>query len=154
MLLRLERKYLKEEYTIGLLYVDGKYFCDTLEDKVRDFNKDGDLLDAGETKVYGKTAIPYGKYRITLDIQSPSFSQKTYYKVFCNGYLPRLLNVANFDGVLIHCGGTADHSAGCVLVGQNKVKGGLIKSKQTFERLYRMMQDADTAGEEIWMEIV
>lgn len=154
MLLRLERKYLKEEYTVGLLYVDGNYFCDTLEDKVRDFNKDGDLLDAGETKVYGKTAIPYGKYRITLDIQSPSFSQKTYYKVLCNGYLPRLLNVANFDGVLIHCGVTADHSAGCVLVGQNKIKGGLIKSKQTFERLYRMMQDADTAGDEIWIEIV
>lgn len=154
MLLRLERKYLKEEYTIGHLYVDGQYFCDTLEDKVRDLNKDGDLLDAGETKVYGKTAIPYGKYRITLDIQSPKFSQKPYYKVFCNGYLPRLLDVLHFDGVLFHCGEKAEHSAGCVLVGQNKVKGGLIKSKQTFERLYRMMQDADTAGEEIWIEIV
>lgn len=154
MLLRLERKYLKEEYTIGLLYVDGKYFCDTLEDKVRDFNKDGDLLDAGETKVYGKTAIPYGKYRITLDVKSPSFSQKPYYKVFCNGYLPRILDVPHFEGVLIHRGGTAEHTNGCVLVGQNKVRGGLTRSQQTFERLYRMMQDSDTAGDEIWIEIV
>lgn len=154
MHLRLERKYLKEDYTIGHLYINGAYFCDTLEDKVRDYNKDGDLNDAGETKVYGRTAIPYGRYRITLSVQSPSFSQKPYYKVFCNGYLPRLLDVPHFDGVLMHRGGTAEHTQACILVGQNRVKGGLIKSQQMFERLYKKLQDSDTAGEEIWIEIV
>ena len=52
MELILKRIALKETYTIGHLYVDGKYFCDTCEDKVRDLSK--------EQKVYGETAIPYG----------------------------------------------------------------------------------------------
>lgn len=52
MKLRVERKYLKENYTIGNLYIDGKFFCNTLEDKVRDINKNG-KFDNGETKVYG-----------------------------------------------------------------------------------------------------
>ena len=95
MELTLKRIALKERYTIGKLYVNGVYECDTLEDKVRDLTK--------EEKVYGKTAIPNGRYNITLGVQSPRFSKKSAYQ-FCAGYLPRLLNVPNFDGVLIHIG--------------------------------------------------
>ena len=54
---------LKPTYTIGKLYIDGEYFCDTLEDTVRDLNKNG-KFDNGEKKVYGETAIPYRKYEI------------------------------------------------------------------------------------------
>ena len=74
MKLLLNRVYLHEDYTIGKLFVNGEYFSDTVEDKVRDANKDGDLLDEGETKVYGKTAIPYGKYKIELSM-SPKFKR-------------------------------------------------------------------------------
>ena len=63
MKLKLNRIALRKTYTIGKLYIDGKYFCDTLEDTVRDTNKSG-KFDNGEKKVKGKTAIPYGTYEI------------------------------------------------------------------------------------------
>ena len=66
MRLELKRKALLPEYTIGDLFIDGKLFCNTLEDTVRDLNKDGDLNDHGEGKVYGKTAIPYGTYEVVI----------------------------------------------------------------------------------------
>lgn len=148
MELTLKRKYIKEKYTIGHLYIDGKYFCDTLEDKVRDLNK--------EQKVYGETAIPYGRYEITLKVQSPKFSKYTFYKEVCNGYLPRLLNVLHFDGILIHvadgCRG-ADLLQGCVGVGHNLIKGGLLNGKQVFSDLYRKMKSADDRNEKIWITI-
>lgn len=134
MELRLKRIALRDTYTIGKLYVDHHYLCDTLEDKVRDINKDGDLNDAGEGKVYGKTAIPYGTYEVTLKVQSPKYSQREAY-AWCKGYLPRLLNVPHFEGILIHSGNTAEDSAGCILVGENKVKGKVINSMATLKRL-------------------
>lgn len=144
MELTLKRIALKEEYTIGKLYVNGVYECDTLEDKVRDLTK--------EKKVYGKTAIPSGQYNITLGVQSPRFSTKTAYQ-FCAGYLPRLLNVPNFDGVLIHIGNKPQDSEGCVLVGQNKIKGQVINSTNTFRKLYTKLEVAWVAGEEIFITI-
>lgn len=78
--------------------------------------------------MYAKTAIPTGTYKITLDVVSPKFSQKAYYKAFCGGKLPRLLNVKGFDGILIHKGSNADSSAGCIIVGMNTVVGGVTNS--------------------------
>jgi hypothetical protein len=89
----LERKYLGDTYTIGHLYIDEQFFCNVLEDKVRDLNKDGDLNDAGETKVYGETAIPYGKYKIII----------TYSQRFKRD-LPLLVDVPHFSGIRIHPG--------------------------------------------------
>ena len=66
MKLELKRKFLGEDYTIGDLYINDILFSNVLEDKVRDLNKDGDLNDAGEGKVYGESAIPYGTYTIIL----------------------------------------------------------------------------------------
>ena len=152
MELKLIRKYLKEDYTIGHLYVDGKYFSDTIEDKVRDYNKDGDLDDAGETKVYGHTAIPYGRYRVSVKVRSPKFSLRPEY-LWCAGYLPRLLNVPYFDGILIHSGSTAKHTEGCLLVGENKIKGKLTNSMATLRNLYAELKLADSKGEEIWITI-
>lgn len=124
---------MKERYTVGRLYIDGEYFCDTIEDKVRD-------LANGEKKVYGKTAIPYGTYDVTLKVQSPKYKDRAQYK-FCNGYLPRLLNVPGFEGVLIHIGNTAEDSAGCILVGENKVAGKVINSTSTFHKLYKKLKE-------------
>lgn len=143
---------LKDDYTIGKMYVDGVYLCDTLEDKVRDYNKDGDLKDANEQKVYSKTAIPYGRYEIAIDVVSPKYAQRASY-IWCGGYLPRLLNVPHFDGILIHAGNSAEDSAGCLLVGENKVKGRLVNSMATLKRLYAILKSADAKGEQIWITI-
>lgn len=142
MKLTLKRIALKPTYTIGKLYVDNHYFCDTLEDKVRDLNKDGDLNDAGEDKVAGQTAIPYGTYKVTMDVQSPKFSQRASY-AWCKGYLPRLLNVPHFEGILMHSGNDATHSAGCILVGENRVRGHVLNSMNTLKRLVGILKGAD-----------
>ena len=153
MKLHLKRIALRPTYTIGRLFIDGERFCDTCEDRVRDTNKDGDLLDNGESKVYSETAIPYGTYDVTLGVQSQRFRTKTAYK-FCNGYLPRLLNVPHFEGILIHIGNTAKDSAGCILVGENKIVGGLVNSTATFTRLYGRLKAAADRGEKIEIEII
>lgn len=153
MELLLERKYCKEEYTIGRLYIDGVFFSNTLEDKVRDLNKNG-KFDNGEYKIYAKTAIPYGEYKITLDVVSPKFSKYQFYKEVCNGKVPRLLNVPNFEGILIHCGSNANNSAGCILVGNNTIKGGLTNSKETFKKLYSKLKEASNKGENITITII
>jgi hypothetical protein len=140
--LKLKRVALKETYTIGKLYVDGVYFSDTLEDKVRDYNKDGDLEDAGETKVYGETAVPYGRYKIILNL-SPRFKR----------ILPRLMGVKHFDGILIHPGNTAKDTHGCILVGVNNQVGRVNNSKETFDRLFELLQQANEQGKTIYITI-
>lgn len=116
----------KANYTIGRLYVDGVYVCDTLEDR--------DRLYFGENKVYGKTAIPVGTYTITFTY-SPKFSKKDPYKYVGDGYLPLLLDVPQFDAIRIHCGNDENDSAGCVLVGKNKVVGKVLDSRATYRTL-------------------
>ena len=136
MELTLKRIALRSEYTIGKLYVDGKYVCDTIEDTVRDLDKDGKFAN-GELKIPGKTAIPYGRYEVTMKVRSPKYSNFTKYswaKKY-DGYLPRLLNVYQFDGVLMHVGNSALDSEGCIIVGENKVVGKVINSVNTFRRL-------------------
>lgn len=152
MELKLKRIALRDTYTIGRLYVDNHYFCDTCEDAVRDLNKDGDLSDVGEGKVFAQTAIPYGKYEITLKVKSPKFSQKVAYN-WCGGFLPRLLGVKHFDGILIHAGNSANDSAGCIIVGKNKVVGRVSESMDTLKKLYGVLTAASNSGEKIWISI-
>lgn len=156
MELLLERKWIKEKYTIGKLYVGGVFFSNTLEDKVRDLNKNG-TFDNGEYKVYGETAIPYGTYEITLDVVSPKFSKYPFYQEVCKGKLPRLLNVPHFEGILIHCAEGpkgADLLQGCIAVGENKIKGGLINCKDYFKKLYSLLYNANKNNEKIIIKIV
>lgn len=128
-------------YTIGKMYIDGEYFCDTLEDRVRDINKNG-KFDNGEVKVAGETAIPYGRYQVVVTM-SPRFKRE----------LPRLLNVPNFEGILIHRGNTDKDSSGCILVGENKVKGKVINSTPYEQKLVSILKDVQNKGEEIWITI-
>jgi hypothetical protein len=137
MRLELVRLYKKKEYTIGKLYIDGVYFCDTLEDPVRDLPI--------EEKIGGHTAIPEGTYRIVLHTISPKYSQKKAYD-WCGGRLPRLLNVPYFDGILIHSGNTNKDTAGCILVGENKEKGKVLNSMATLKRLYKKMKEKEDEG--------
>ena len=152
MKLLLRRVALRAAYTVGHLYADGVKLCDTLEDCVRDLNRNG-RFDNGETKVRGQTAIPYGTYRVTLGVQSPRFRSREAYR-FCDGYLPRLLDVPHFEGVLIHIGNTADDTEGCILVGENRRVGRLENSAATFRRLYEVLRAAVGRGETLTIEIV
>lgn len=145
-----DRRYKKKGYTIGILYVNGEYECDTLEDEVRVLNKESD-------KIYGKTAIPYGRYLIEMDTISPKFSKYEFYSKVCNGRLPRLQDVPFFNGILIHVADGAKGAEllqGCIGVGRNLIKGGLLKGKETFSMLYNKMLEAHLKGEEIWIELV
>lgn len=102
MELKLKRIARRETYTIGHLYVDGKYVCDTVEDRDRGLSQSLPVSVNIAKKRKGMTAIPTGRYRVTLEVQSPKFSKYKAY-AWCDGYLPRLINVPAFDGILIHC---------------------------------------------------
>ena len=138
MKLTLKRIALRPTYTIGRLYIDGEYFCDTCEDKVRDTNKNG-VFDE-EKKVYGETAIPYGTYTIILSM-SNRFKR----------VLPLLLDVPDFEGVRIHSGNTSKDSLGCILVGENKQVGKVLNSRKTENKLMQILSETD---EDIEIEIV
>lgn len=160
MRLRLERTYCGATYTIGHLYnvTDGArdYICDVIEDTVRDVNKNG-VFDGEEKKIPSLTAIPYGTYKVTMWTRSPKFSNFTKYPYAkkYDGYLPRLLNVPHFEGILIHCGSSAASSAGCLIVGYNTVKGRVTRSQEAFYKLMDgWLVPAKKAGEAIWIEIV
>ena len=156
MKLLLKRTYRGDVYTIGKLYIDNCYFCDTIEDKDRGLNNDMPLEDIKKIKVMHQTAIPTGTYKVTLNVQSPKYKNRKQYE-FCNGYVPRLLNVKGFEGILIHIGNCADDgtgkgdSSGCILVGENKVKGQVINSTATFRQLYEKLKEAT---DDITIEIV
>ena len=136
-----ERKWKKSNYTIGILLIDGKRFCETLEDVDRNLNSSMSIEQIKAIKKPNETAIPTGTYEVTLDIFSPKFGNKPFYKKTCNGKLPRILNVKGFDGVLIHCGNTNLDTSGCILVGRNLEKGKVLKSQETFEKLYKILKE-------------
>lgn len=117
-----------DTYTIGKMYLDGKYECDTLEDKVRDLSK--------EKKIHGETAIPEGTYKVTI----------TYSNHFKKD-LPLVNNVPQFDGIRIHPGNTSADTEGCILVGQNKVKGQVVNSRDCFNKLFPQIVTALNKGE-------
>ena len=139
MKLTLKRIALKPTYTIGKLYIDDKYFCDTLEDTVRDLNKNG-KFDNGEKKIKGETAIPYGTYEITTNVVSQRFKNRVWAKPY-GGKIPRLMNVPSFDGVLLHPGSSSADTSGCLLVGKNTIVGRLTDSQKTFHMLMQKIKD-------------
>lgn len=144
MELFLKRIAKKENYTIGNLYIDGIWFCNTLEDTDRGLTSSMSVSEILKTKIHGQTAIPAGKYQITLSVKSPKFSEKSFYIENANGgRLPRLLNVPGFSGILLHVGEGANGyrlTQGCILVGKNTIVGGLTNSKETFIELYKKLQ--------------
>lgn len=141
--LLLERFYIGPKYTMGRLAVDGMYLCDTLEDVVRDLNQDGDLNDPGEEKIPGRSAIPFGRYRVILK-RSPKFKRE----------LPRILDVHNFTDILIHAGNSPEDTEGCVLVGENKIKGRLVNSRYWETRLIERLKKFILYDHDIFINIV
>ena len=143
----------KNEYTIGRLYIDGNYTCDTLEDCDRGLTQEMPLEEIKAKKVYGKTAIPTGTYEIDMNTVSPKFKDRSWAKPY-GGKLPRLIGVKGFDGVLLHVGNTASDSSGCLLVGKNSIKGMITDSTRTFHTLMsKFLLPAKVQGERITITI-
>lgn len=134
MMLELNRIAKKTLYTIGRLFVDGKYFCDTLEDRCRDLDK--------EEKVMNETAIPEGIYEVIVNV-SAKFRRK----------LPLLLDVPHFSGIRIHRGNMDKDTSGCILVGENKQPGRVINSTGYELRLTELIEKAMLAEDKIMIEI-
>lgn len=147
------RKWKKEDYTIGRLFIDGELVGNTLEDTDRGLDDGMEEWQIRNKKIPNRTAIPTGRYEVDMTTISPRFSQKQFYMEVCQGKVPRLKNVKGFEGILIHCGVDETHSSGCLLVGLNKIKGKLTDSKETFKRLCADMKKAHDRGEIIYITI-
>lgn len=131
MILTLKRERCAGLYTEGKLYIDGVYFCDTIEDPVR------------KVKVPGETAIPAGVYYVIMTMSS------RFKKI-----MPVLLDVPGFSGVRIHAGNTANDSEGCILVGVKLTAGMITKSRETRDKLYAIIAEAIKKGETVEIEII
>jgi len=156
MELKVDRKWKKDTYTIGNLYVNGKLFCNTLEDKDRGLKQTDSLASIQQRKVYGETAIPTGRYEILMNVVSAKYAAVKWYKDLCGGKMPRLNNVPGYTGILMHPGGYNGplDTYGCILVGKNNIKGKLTQSKDWFKKLYNEMNAAYKRGEKIYITIV
>lgn len=142
MELTLERTDLAETYTAGRLYADGTPVCDTLEDTDRGLDSAMPVEEIKRIKVHGATAIPYGQYKVTMDTVSPKYAKVKWYKDFCGGKMPRLLEVPGFSGILIHPGNTTGDTDGCILVGEGICGGALHRSRTAWTKLYRLLSEA------------
>ena len=127
--MNIKRKAKKETYTIGKMYIDGKYFCDTLEDKDRGLSQSMTEEEIRKRKVYGLTAIPTGAYKVIVNY-SERFGK----------LMPLLLDVKGYAGVRIHSGNTPSDTLGCILVGRNTAKGMVTESRKTFLRLMETLK--------------
>lgn len=131
MELRLKRTQKNDKYTLGVISIDGRSETfPTIEDKVRE----------NGVKVPNETAIPAGRYKVTLDVVSPKFSQYPFYMEVCKGKLPRLLDVPGFSGILTHCGRNETQSSGCIIL--NDYNAPLERSKEYFKKLYAILESA------------
>ena len=114
----------RADYTIGRLEDEnGVKICDTLEPTWRNYK-------GGELKVPRKSAVPEGTYPVVVT-KSKKFGK----------YLPLLVGVPGFEGVRIHSGNTVNDTEGCILVGQNLIKGKVLLSRLTLEKLMRLIEN-------------
>jgi hypothetical protein len=139
------RKYPSEKYTIGRFSVDGKVICDTLEPPIRelhDINHDGDFDEEGEGKIYGNTAIPCGRYKITMEMF-----------IKHKRLTPLLHNVEGFTGVFIHAVKDVSWTMACIGVGENKIKGQLINYYFWESTISDIVTKAIKEGKEVWLTV-
>ena len=132
--------------TNGILFdvTDGrKFLCYTLEDESR------------EQKVYGETCIPEGEYKV--EFRKEGGYHNKYSKRFADIHkgMLHIVDVPNFEYILIHCGNTDEHTAGCLLVGDTqennniKTNGFIGKSTIAYMRIYPPIAKALESGEEV-----
>lgn len=142
MKLELKRIARRPSYTIGQLYVDGIYLCDTIEDTDRGLTKDMSLEEIQKIKVKSETAIPSGTYQVILNM-SARFKR----------LLPLLIGVPGYEGIRIHPGNTEKDTEGCILPGLNKVRGQVVESRAQFGKVFNLVDEAIKRGERVTITI-
>lgn len=148
--LQLERIEKQKNYTVGRLNADG-IKIDTLERLDSGITSSTDLMEIYRMKKK-KCAIPTGVYRVVL-VGSPRFSNRSFYKNYSSGLLPRLIGVKGFEGILIHCGSTVLDTAGCILVGEICGPGILKNSRVNYIKLFHLLKSWWDNGDEIYIKI-
>lgn len=128
----IERKWKKDTYTIGVCYINGKRFIETLEDKDRGLQQAMNLAYIKSVKVYGQTAIPTGTYNLSFTY-SPKFANRPWAKKY-NGLVVHVDDVKGFDGVRFHPFNKAEESLGCISLGENKAKGMVLNAQKWYEK--------------------
>lgn len=152
-MLRLERAYKKDRYTIGRLYVDGELWCNTLEDTDRGLHSGMSVVSIKARKVYGETAIPRGQYEVRLSYSS-KFAGKAWAKKY-GGLVPELLKVKGFSGVRIHPGNDPSSTSGCILPGWNTMVGYVTSSAVCYYRLMdEVFMPAHESGQTVMLDII
>jgi hypothetical protein len=139
------RKFLNPIYTIGRFSIDGQVICNTLEPPVRelhDINHDGDFDEPGEGKIYGHTAIPCGRYKVTLEW----FERH-------GKFQPMLNNVTGFTEIFIHSVATVKDTMACIGVGENTSKGRLTNGLYWSAYITAAVQKAIDEKEDVWITI-
>ena len=137
----------RDDYTVGKMYINFRYVCDTLENP--------DRLYFGLPKVKGNTAIPTGRYLIVLNNYSQKFGKKEPYKSLGNGCVPLIKDVPDFSGVRLHIGNTVADTDGCPLVGMNTIVGQLTDSKKTYIKIWNTyFAKAKASGERVYLNII
>lgn len=131
MQVMITRNWKKPGYTIGRIFVNNAFFCNSMEDTDRGLRQDMPLEEIKRLKVYGKTAIPTGTYTILMTY-SPKYKKK----------MPQVMNVPGFEGIRIHPGNTPEDTLGCILPGDNKVKGKVVDSTKRFNQFVNMLLGA------------
>ena len=132
MELLLVRKRFTNESTIGDLFVDGAFTCYILEDKDRGLYQEMPLQKIQSEKVYGKTAIPTGRYEVVL-----SYSNRF------KKYLPLIMSVPGFEGIRIHAGNSEADSLGCLLTGTSYTDNMVAESRKAFAELYAKLKSVE-----------
>lgn len=141
MEIKLIRNSFTHKSTIGDLFVNGKFECNTLEDVDRGLIQTDPIQDIARKKVHGQTAIPYGRYEVIIN-----FSNR--FKV----PMPLLVDVPNYAGVRIHSGNTSEHTEGCLLVGKKENADFISHSKDAYKILFDKLR-AVSETEKIFIEI-
>ena len=153
MELYVDRAWKKDAYTIGNLFIGNKKFSNTLEDTDRELDQKDSLQDILASKVYGKTAIPTGRYEVALTY-SNKFG-KASWAAMSQGKVPEILNVPGFSGIRIHPGSYPADTYGCLLVGFNTKKGMLTNSQTTYKDLMlNHLLPAFKKGEKVYITIL
>ena len=125
MKITVKREFFSDTETLGTMFINDKFFCYTLEDYDRKLKQNQSSSEIAHKKIYGKTAIASGDYRVILSI-SNRFKR----------LMPEVLNVKGFAGIRIHGGNTHLNTDGCVLVAKNR----FVDKLSTFGKIRNWIQ--------------
>lgn len=142
MEITLDRAWKKDGYTISRLFINGERICEALEDADRGLKQSMSLDEIKKLKIYGKTAIPSGRYKVVMSY-SPKFKK----------VLPEVLDIVGYSNVRIHAGNTAKDTLGCILPGLNVRKGAVLYSTKWTNVIISEISSAIKRGEEVWLNI-